>query len=128
MLKEDVNHKWFTGRVFTSAGIGRGYVFDKKRFYHKFRGKDTKPYYITEQGQQIAMPGYYKRKIYTDEQREFLWKIAQEDEYTYVHGEKVRKEDESTIKNLEEYYRKRTQQDMFDNPKEWEKRKKGTIS
>ena len=40
MLKEDVKHKWFTGRVFTSAGIGRGYVFDKKRHAHKFRGKE----------------------------------------------------------------------------------------
>ena len=72
MLKEDVKHKWFTGRVFTSAGIGRGYVFDKKRHAHKFRGTKTKPYYVTEQGQQIAMPAYYKRKIYTDEQREIL--------------------------------------------------------
>lgn len=123
MLKEDVKHKWFTGRVFTSAGIGRGYVFDKKRHAHKFRGKETKPYYVTEQGQQIAMPAYYKRKVYTDEQREVLWLMAQEDEYTYVHGERVRKNDEETIKNLEEYYKKRTQQDMFDNPKEWAKRK-----
>ena len=78
---------------------------------------------MTEQGQQISMPAYYKRKVYTDEQREMLWLMAQEDEYTYIHGEKVRKDDENTIKNLEEYYRKRTQQDMFDNPREWAKRK-----
>ena len=30
MLKEDVKHPWFTGRVFTSAGIGRGYVFGNR--------------------------------------------------------------------------------------------------
>ena len=35
-----------------------------------------------------------------DEEREFIWGIKQEDPWTYVHGERVRKNDEPTIKNL----------------------------
>ena len=105
MLFRSVKHPWFTGRVFTSAGIGRGYIFGN-RTRNRFRGKDTDDRYQTANGQMMAMPRYYKNKLYTDEEREFMWGIKQEDPWTYVHGEKIRKNDEQTIKNLTEYYRR----------------------
>ena len=71
MFKEDVNHPWFTGRVFTSAGIGRGYVFGN-RIRHRFRGKETDDRYQASNGQMIAMPRYYKNKLYSDEEREIM--------------------------------------------------------
>lgn len=123
MLKEDVNHKWFTGRVFTSAGIGRGYVYSSGKTWKRWRGKETNDNYTCENGQEIAMPAYYKRKLYTDEQRELMWGWKQEEKYTYVHGEKILKTDEATIKNLTEYYREKLQNCVFDNPTEWNERK-----
>lgn len=123
MLKEDVKHPWFTGRVFTSAGIGRGYIFGN-RIRNRFRGKETDDRYQAANGQMIAMPKYYKNKLYSDEEREIIWGYKQEDKYTYIHGEKVRKTDESTIKNLTEYYRRVINKTMMDNPLDWEKRKK----
>lgn len=123
MLKEDVNHKWFTGRVFTSAGIGKGYIKRSGTIWKRFKGKDTNDNYTCENGQEVAMPAYYKRKLYTDEQREALWGWKQEDKYTYVHGEKVLKTDERTIKNLTDYYQRKLQTSVFDNPIEWEERK-----
>ena len=105
MLKEDVKHPWFTGRVFTSAGIGRGYIFGN-RIRNRFRGKNTDDRYQAANGQMIAMPRYYKNKLYSDEEKEFIWGIKQENPWTYIHGEKVHKTDEPTIKNLTEYYRR----------------------
>ena len=46
----------------------------------------------------IAMPKYYKNKLYSDEEREIIWGYKQEDKYTYIHGEQVKKDDEPTIK------------------------------
>ena len=72
----------------------------------------------------IAMPKYYKNKLYSDEEREMIWGYKQEDKYTYIHGEKVRKDDGPTIKNLTEYYRRVINKTMMDDPNEWEERKK----
>ena len=72
----------------------------------------------------MAMPRYYKNKLYSDEEREIIWGYKQEDKYTYIHGEKVRKDDEPTIKNLTEYYRRVINKTMMDNPLDWEQRKK----
>ena len=72
----------------------------------------------------MAMPRYYKNKLYSDEEREFIWGIKREDPWTYIHGEKVRKTDEPTIKNLTEYYRRVINKTMMDNPNEWEQRKR----
>lgn len=123
MLKEDVKHPWFTGRVFTSAGIGRGYVFGN-RIRNKFRGEETDDRYQAANGQMISMPKYYKNKLYSDEEREIIWGYKQKDKYTYIHGEKISKDDESTIKNLTEYYRRVINKTMMDNPEDWEKRKR----
>ena len=65
MLKEDVKHPWFTGRVFTSAGIGRGYILGN-RTRNKFCGKDTDDRYQAANGQMMAMPKYYKNILYRD--------------------------------------------------------------
>lgn len=70
------------------------------------------------------MPKYYKNKLYSDEEREIIWGYKQEDPWTYVHGEKIRKNDEPTIKNLTEYYREVINKTMMDNPNEWEQRKR----
>ena len=72
----------------------------------------------------MAMPRYYKNKLYSDEEREFIWGVKQEDPWTYIHGEKVKKSDEPTIKNLTEYYRRVINKTMLDDPNEWEQRKK----
>ena len=39
-------------------------------------------------GRKINLPDYYKRKIYTEEEREKLWIEKQEKGYRYIMGEK----------------------------------------
>ena len=65
MLKEDVKHPWFTGRVFTSAGIGRGYVCGN-RIRNRFCGKETDDRYQATNGQMMAMPRYYQYFSYSN--------------------------------------------------------------
>lgn len=123
MQKTDLTHPWFTGRCFTSAGIGRGFV-DRQCSNNAWRGKETIKEYICRNGTRVAMPDYYKRKIWTDEQRELLWGWAQEDDYTYVRQERLLKSDEQAYKNLTQYYRQLDKKVHKDNPLEWEQRKR----
>jgi len=91
MLKEERKTSMVYGNeYFTSAGIGRGYVYGN-RIRNMFKGKETDDRYQAENGQMIAMPKYYKNKLYSDEEREIIWGYKQEDPWTYVHGEKIRK-------------------------------------
>lgn len=123
MTKMDVKHRWFTGRVFTSAGIGREYI-DKKRIRNRYRGKDTKDTYMCENGQEIAMPTYYKNKLYTEEEREMIWGFKQEDPMEWISGTRIYKKDEKLKKELIEYNRKIQKETHFDNPREWKEKSK----
>lgn len=87
--KVDIIHKEYKPKILTSAGIGKGYV---KRFdsnLNKYNGKETKEYYRTRQGYKMALPIYYRNKIYSEEEREKLWLNRLDAEEIYVMGEKI---------------------------------------
>ncbi|WP_036074734.1 hypothetical protein, partial [Lysinibacillus boronitolerans] len=70
-------------KILTSAGIGKGYFYDQdrveKNFYvPKSETDETDESYRLRGGQKIALPIYYRNKIYTDEEREKLWIEHQE--------------------------------------------------
>lgn len=118
MLKMDVKHKWFTGRVFTSSGMGRAYV-QRARTFKKFKGYDTQNTYTASNGKEIAMPSYYKNKLYTDTEKEILWEREMDKKFMYIHGEKIHKNDERTKQNLTEYYRALGRRVFYDNENDW---------
>ena len=69
MLKDDIKHREFTGKVFTSAGIGSGYFERsdwKNNVYEKGSTKET---YVYRNGTRAMMPRYYRDKIYTRTRR-----------------------------------------------------------
>lgn len=123
MLKMDVKHQWFTGRVFTSAGIGKAYVHNA-RFWKRYRGVETNNTYTCKNGKEISMPTYYKNKLYTDDEKQELWAISMATPWRYIHGEKIRKEDEQLARQLEEFYRMQMIKTKLDNPEDWKIRKK----
>lgn len=54
----------------------------------------------------MALATYYRNQIYSEEERENLWIEKLDKNIRYIGGEKVKADDEKTIKELQEYYRK----------------------
>ena len=65
-----------------------------------YRDWETKEDYYTKQGTLIALPKYYKYKLFTEEQREQLWIYREESGEKYIGNFKIKVKDEES----EEYY------------------------
>jgi len=120
--KTDEKHKEYNSKILTSAGIGKNYIDRKDSKLNKYKGKETKETYTTRQGTKLAMPIYYRNKIYTEEEREKLWLQKLDQETRYICGEKISIEqnEESYFKTLE-YYRKINKRLGYGNDKKnWE--------
>lgn len=110
-----VNEKFrnFIGKVLTSKGIGKIYI-------EKNRGTGKADEYRTRKGFIINQPDYYRRNIYTDEERERIWIENQERGYRYICGEKVSTENLEEWENLTKYYQQRAKRLYNENETEWE--------
>ena len=89
MLKYTPADKDFEPKVLCSKGIGINYLdrTDSKR--NTYRENNTDESYRLRSGKKINLPDYYKRKIYTEEEREKMWIEKQEKGYRYIMGEKI---------------------------------------
>ena len=107
-----------------SKGIGKGYLnrYDSK--LNKYNGEKTKEYYTTRTGHKIALPMYWRNKLYTDEEKEKLWIHKLDQETRYVGGEKIdiSKSEEEYYKLLEYYRKKNKEYGYGDNAKNWDRK------
>jgi hypothetical protein len=99
--KTDKAHKEYNSRIFTSKGIGRDYIHrsDIKRNEYNENGKTIETY-KTRQGTELALPIYYRNKIYTDDEKEKLWLEKLDKLERWVCGVKV-----DISNGSEEYYK-----------------------
>lgn len=124
MLKVDVKHKEFKQIVLASPGIGDGY-FDRldwqwqKQNYEKIEV----PTYTFRNGTKMAMPKYYKDKLFTEQERNKMWINNLNKGILWIYGEKVKANDWRTIDNLRNYWQKFGRNIMGDDPIAWEKAK-----
>lgn len=100
--KTDQKHPNYKQIVLTSPGIGRNYTDSPDAKKKVYKGLETDEMYRNRQGYKMAMPTYYKHKIYTEEEREHLWLIKINKEERYVNGIKVKTTngDESELERL----------------------------
>lgn len=128
MLKENENNRKFIGKVLCSPGLGKNYInrLDAKR--NTFNGKYTDETYRLRNGQKIALPEYYRKKIYTDEERDQLWTYKLDKGERYICGEKIstKVEDRDKYINIMTYYQERDRklyrtETKFDKEKHMEK-------
>lgn len=84
--KIDEEHKEYKQIILTSAGIGKDFLGTDRAKDNQYRGKDTQQAYNVENGGVLPMPDYFRRKMYTDEQREQLTSDMLDKESVYIEG------------------------------------------
>jgi len=119
--KTDEKHKEYNSKILTSPGIGKNYTLRQDAKSNKYNETKTKETYTTRQGIQIALPIYYRNKIYTEEEREKLWIEKLDKEVRYICGEKIdiSKGEEEYYKTLEWYRNKNKRLGYGDDKKNW---------
>lgn len=91
--------KWYLKTVIKHHK--EGYYKSGNWLRNRYDGKNTIESYQTPTGHEIAMPIYWRNKIYTEEQREQLWLNRLDKQERWVCGERV-----DISKGLEEYFLK----------------------
>lgn len=123
--KIDKKHKEYNSKILTSKGIGSGYIerYDSKT--NKYNNEKTKETYTTREGVKLALPIYYRNKIYSEEEKEKLWIEKLDKEERYINGIKIniKENDEEYYKVLEEERKKNKKLGFGNNEINWERRK-----
>tara|TARA_B110001452_G_scaffold243599_1_gene227141 strand:+ start:4192 stop:5169 length:978 start_codon:yes stop_codon:yes gene_type:complete len=98
--KVDEKHKEYSSKIYTSKGIGKGYLERNDSKRNKYKEVDTKETYVTREGVELALPIYYRNKIYSDDEKEKLWIEKLDKEERWVCGVRV-----DVSETDEEYYK-----------------------
>lgn len=105
--KQDQDHPNYKPKILASAGIGRGYTDRTDAKNNEFKGAETDDTYRTRSGHKVAMPKYWRNKIYSDEEREALWLHKLDKQVKWVCGEKVDiQQGEKEYQKLVKWYRR----------------------
>lgn len=82
VLKVDEDHKGYIQKIYASKNIG---VSERINNRCKFNGNNTIDNIRNESGNYIQLPEYYKRKLWTSEEREFI-RLKKENEHKFYLG------------------------------------------
>lgn len=120
MLKVDIKHPTYKQIVLASPGIGAGYMDRLDYLWQKQNYKKIEvATYTFRNGTKMAMPKYYKNKIFTDKEREKMWINNLNRGLLWIFGEKVKANDWKTIDNLRKYWQNYGKTVMGDDPIAW---------
>lgn len=89
VTKTDLKHKEYKPKILTSPGIGANYLKTHNAKRNTYNGHQTIETYKTQTGHEMALPTYYRNKLYTDEEREKLWIHKLDQETRYVDKQKI---------------------------------------
>ena len=127
VTKIDADHKGYKPIMLCSAGIGGQYTQNELGNWtrNKYKEGATDEGYRTGKGFKIALPIYWRNKIYTDEEKEKLWIEKLNKQERWVGGERVSvKYSEDEYYKLLEHYRKiNAQLGYGDDKKNWTRAK-----
>lgn len=123
VTKRDDDHQHYKSIILTSPGIGGNYMRRSDWQMNKYKPTGTVETYRTSTGHKVAMPSYWRNKIYSDEEREKLWIEKLDKAVRYVCGEKI---DVSTTEEqyykILDYHRKRNiRLGYTDGERDWER-------
>lgn len=114
--KMDEQHLNYKPIILCSPGIGNDYTNTFNATKNKYNEKSTNETYRTSTGHKMALPIYWRNKIYTETQREQLWIRKIDEGVRYVCGEKITKKNERDYYRILEYHRERTKKLGYPDP------------
>ena len=88
VTKTDLKHSEYNSKILCSSGIGKNYIERSDSNKNRYKKNGTDETYKTREGTKLAIPIYYRNKIYTEEERERLWIEKLDQEVRYINGEK----------------------------------------
>lgn len=90
VTKIDKDHKTFKPIILCSSGIGAEYIntIEAKNTY-KYRPKNSAEYYVLKNGNKVALPIYYRNKLYSVNERDKMWTDRLDKHTIYVNGIKI---------------------------------------
>lgn len=121
--KRDYDHPGYVAKTLCSPGIGAAYhksELAKKR--HQFRGEKTLTKYKSRSGHEWGIPTYYRRRLWNEYERTYLWLSLLNKQERWVLGVRI-----DVSKGEEEYYKrlmwaqKKNTEWGYDSPTLWEK-------
>lgn len=124
--KFNKDHPDFQSKIWASKGLGKEYLTDVIMQQKAYNGEKTQYYYTTSTGHKVAMPDYYKKKIYSDEERELLYLQFLDKPTIFIDGVEVDKNDFKKIEMLrrqKQLLAKKLGLDIFTGRKRRSKRK-----
>ena len=78
LTKTDLDNVDFEGKVLASPGLGKSFVKSwngrQIKYIPKTNVQRTTETYIFRNGAKAPLPKYYKEKLFTEDEREKLWK------------------------------------------------------
>lgn len=94
VTKIDIKHKHYKAIILNSAGIGKAFTetIAAKNTY-KYKPHESIEYYTLPNGYKVALPIYYRNKMYTEEERLKLWSDRLDKHIIFVDGIKIRNMD-----------------------------------
>lgn len=120
--KMDIENKGYIPKILCSKGIGNNYINSYNAEQNKFKDTQTKEYYLTRSGTKLALPIYYRNKLYNDEEREKLWCNLLDKNIRYIGGIQVPADKEEWICNILEHKRLENIRLGFGNDeKDWDR-------
>lgn len=121
VTKVDQVHKHYKPVILCSPGIGSEYTKTYNSTKNKFKWETTKETFTTRQGKQIALPTYWRNKLYSEQQREQLWLQKLDQQVRYVNGEKVDiSQGEEKYYKLLEWHRRKNRELGYGDPSNWD--------
>ena len=99
IYKPDPKHKYYSPIILCSPGLGKNYINRHDSKINKFSKSETNETYTTRQGLKLSLPIYYRKKIYTEQEREKLWIQKLDKEERWINGHKIDISKDDTIYN-----------------------------
>lgn len=88
--KIDEQHKEYRQIILTSAGIGKSYIESIKAKDNIYKGEKTNQSYNIDTGGVLPLAEYFRRKMYSDEEREKLTSAYLDKNIIYIAGKEYR--------------------------------------
>lgn len=101
ITKVDKINEGYKQKIFVSKGLGKDYV-SNKRYLHAWKDENTNTLYRTKKGTYIAIPKYYKKKLFTEEEQEKLWTYQLNKNEIWIDGTKYDKERQDDLEYRKE--------------------------